>query len=182
MCEAKCLYLRLCKTLWSLKLTKYMLLWSYYEKAWAFVLNVIIQMMDGQMETCIWWHHQMETFSALLALCEGKFLVTGEFPSQRPVTQSFDVFFGLCLNKWLSKQWWGWWFETPSHSLWRHYNDVTEGQVVMSLTNFTVWFWFQFPLFLTCTIWLGNIPWDVILHIGHVTPLYGPVYPWYVTS
>ena len=48
--------------------------------------------------------------------------VTGEFPSQWPVTQSFDVFFDLCLNKCLSKQLWGWWFETPSDTLWRHYN------------------------------------------------------------
>ena len=28
----------------------------------------------------------------------------------------------LRLNKQLSKQWWGWWFETPSHPLWRHCN------------------------------------------------------------
>ena len=28
----------------------------------------------------------------------------------------------LCLNKRLSKQSWGWWFETPSRSLWRHRN------------------------------------------------------------
>ena len=35
----------------------------------------------------------METFSALLALCEGNSPVTGEFPSQRPVTRSFDAFF-----------------------------------------------------------------------------------------
>ena len=48
--------------------------------------------------------------------------ITGEFPSQRPVTQSFDVFFDLCLNKWLSKQSWGWWFEMPSRSLSRHCN------------------------------------------------------------
>ena len=41
-----------------------------------------------------WWRHQMETFSALLALSAG--------------------------NKLLSKQWWDWWFETPSHPLWRH--------------------------------------------------------------
>ena len=40
--------------------------------------------------------------------------------TQRPVTRSLDVFFDLRLNKRLSKQWWGWWFETPS----RHY-DVT---------------------------------------------------------
>ena len=65
----------------------------------------------------------MKTFSALLALCVGNSPVTGEFPSQRPVTQSFDVFFDLRLNKRLSKQSWGWWFETPSCSLWRHCND-----------------------------------------------------------
>ena len=46
----------------------------------------------------------METFSALLALCAGNPLVAGEFPAQRPVTQSFDVFFDLRLNKRLSKQ------------------------------------------------------------------------------
>ena len=37
----------------------------------------------------------METFSALLALCEGNPPITGGFPSQRPVTQSFDIFFDL---------------------------------------------------------------------------------------
>ena len=73
--------------------------------------------------TLSWWRHQMETLSALLALCAGNSPVTGEFPSQKPVTQSFDVFFHLCLNKRLSKQWWGWWFETPSRSLWCHCND-----------------------------------------------------------
>ena len=40
-----------------------------------------------------WWRHQMETFSALLALCVGNSPVTGEFPSQMPVTRSFDVLF-----------------------------------------------------------------------------------------
>ena len=51
-------------------------------------------------------------------LC-GEFTVPGEFPTPRPVTRSFDVFFDLRLNKWLSKQPWGWWFEMPSWSLWR---------------------------------------------------------------
>ena len=40
-----------------------------------------------------WWRHQMETVSALLALCAGNSSVIGEFPAQRPVTRSFDVFF-----------------------------------------------------------------------------------------
>ena len=42
-------------------------------------------------EIVSWWRHQMETFSALLALCAGNLPVTGESPSQRPVTRSFDV-------------------------------------------------------------------------------------------
>ena len=67
-----------------------------------------------------WWRHQMEIFSALLALCAGNSPVAGEIPAQRPVTQNFDVFFGLRLNKPLSKQSWGWWFETPSRPLWCH--------------------------------------------------------------
>ena len=42
-----------------------------------------------------WWHHQMEIFSALLAICAGNSLVIGEFPT---LTRSFDVFFDLGLN------------------------------------------------------------------------------------
>ena len=47
---------------------------------------------------------------------------TGEFPSQRPVTRSFDVYFYLCLNNQLSNKSWQRWFEMPSHSLWCHCN------------------------------------------------------------
>ena len=65
----------------------------------------------------------METFYALLAICAGNSPVTGEFPAQRPVTWSFDVFFDLRLNKRLSKQRWGWWFEMPWCPLWHHCND-----------------------------------------------------------
>ena len=67
-----------------------------------------------------WWRHQMETFSVLLA---GNSQVTGEFRAQRPVTRSFDVFFDVRLNIRLSKQWCGWWVDTPSHPLWRHCNE-----------------------------------------------------------
>ena len=73
-----------------------------------------------------WWGNLMETFSALLALFGENPPVTGGFPSQRPVTRSFDVFlyvFYLRLNKRLSKHSGRWWFETPSRSLWRHCND-----------------------------------------------------------
>ena len=77
----------------------------------------------GELISC--WRHQVETFSALLALCTGNSPVNGGLPSQRPVTRSFDVFFNLRLNKRLSKQSSHWWFETPSRSLWRHCNVRT---------------------------------------------------------
>ena len=78
----------------------------------------------GRWTIITWWRHQMEKFSALLALCAGNSPVSGEFPAQRPVTRSFDVFFDLRVNKRLSKHSWGWWFETQSRSLWRHRNDI----------------------------------------------------------
>ena len=73
---------------------------------------------------CPWWRHQMETFSALLAICAGNSPVPSEFSTQRPVTRSFDVFFELRLNKLLSKQSWGWWFETLSCPSWRYCNAM----------------------------------------------------------
>ena len=77
---------------------------------------------DGGGDADAWWRHQMETFSALLAICAGNSPVTGEFPTQRPMTRSFDVLLHLCLNTRFSNQSWGWWFETPSRSLLRHCN------------------------------------------------------------
>ena len=76
----------------------------------------------------------METFSAFLAICAGNSPV----PAQRPVTRSFDVFFDLRLNKRLSKQSWGWWFETLSCPLWRHLNaeEYRQGNR-MHLANMT---------------------------------------------
>ena len=48
------------------------------------------------------------------------------FPhSQRPVTRSFDIFFDLRLNKRLSRQSWGWWYETLSCPLWRQCNGLS---------------------------------------------------------
>ena len=66
----------------------------------------------------------METFSASLAICAGNSPVPGEFTTQRPVTRSFDVYFDLRPNKQLSKQSWGWLFETLSRPFWRHRNDT----------------------------------------------------------
>ena len=55
----------------------------------------------------------METFSALLAICAGNSPVNSPHKGQR---RGALIFFLICA---LSKQWWGWWFETPSCPLWR---------------------------------------------------------------
>ena len=73
-----------------------------------------------------WRRHQMETFSASLAICAGNSPVHGEFPSERPVARSFDVFLDLRPNIRLSKQSWGWWFDTPFSPLWRHCDGLPE--------------------------------------------------------
>ena len=81
--------------------------------------NIISDYSAMQSDNNAWWCHQIGTFSALLAICVWNSPVSSEFPSQRPVTWSFDVFY-LRLNKPLSKQSWGWWFETLSRPSWRH--------------------------------------------------------------
>ena len=50
----------------------------------------------------IWWRHQMETFSALLALCTGNSPITGKFHAKRPVTRSFGVFWCAWINGWVN--------------------------------------------------------------------------------
>ena len=74
-----------------------------------------------------WWRHQMETFFALLAPCAENSPVSSEFPAQRPVTRSFDVFFDLQLIKGLSKHSRGWWFDYRAH-----YDVIVMGMKVMN--------------------------------------------------
>ena len=78
----------------------------------------------------------MQTFSALLDICAGNSPVTGEFPAQRPVMRSFDVFFDMRLNKQLSKQSWGWWFEMLTCPLWRPSNVC---KIFQALQLIVIW-------------------------------------------
>ena len=104
-----------------------------------FFTTLISHGISVYYDDVIKWIH----FSALLALCAGNSPVIGEFPSQKPVTRSFDVFFDLSLNKRLSKQSCGWWFEMPSVSFWRHCNVIP----VWSNVNFII----------KATLFLGNL-------------------------
>ena len=84
-----------------------------------------------------WRRHQMEAISALLALCARNSPVTGEFPAQRPVTRSFNVFLDLRLNQQLSKQWILRCFKTPFRPLWRYCHEVKLGNDSLHLVSRT---------------------------------------------
>ena len=102
----------------------------------TYVQHVAVEMTHAIHSTSQWYMHGSHlllscgfmmtssngNFSALLGICAGNSPVTGEFPTQRSVTRSFDVLFDLRLNKRFSKQSWVWWFETPLRPLWRHCN------------------------------------------------------------
>ena len=104
-----------------------------------------------------WWRHQIETFSALLASCAGNSPVSGEFPAQRPVTRSFDIFFDLRLNKRLSKQSSGWWFETLSCPLWRQRNGHGNSKgKAEGISHLNILSWSHLPA-------LGNV--SAFLHL-----------------
>ena len=116
------------------------------------------------------------------------FRITGllcmEFPAQRPVTRSFDVFFDLRLNKWLSKQSWGWWFETLSCPLWCHSNAFLSFMqdypsaisviltVLSNLSKVGTW-WITTNHRLSL---IARFPW--ILLSGTVCDLWGPPGSW----
>ena len=116
-------------------------------------------------------------------LCE-EFTGPGEFHTQRPVTWSFDVFFDSRVNKRLSEQPWGWWFETRSWSLWRHCNGtdirrepsllqtMDPDNKVHGVNKGPIWWapcWPHEPCF------QGNlyIPWNILvsLYFGYISRL-----------
>ena len=91
--------------------------------------DCIFREIIGESPICMMTSSNGNIFHVTGPLC-GKF--TGEFPSQRPVTRSFDVFPDLCLNKRLSKQSRHRWFETPTRSLWRPCNGKTDSLFMLS--------------------------------------------------
>ena len=86
---------------------------------WYLTLYVPVPYLHFSLYACF---HMMtssngEIFRATSPL-RGEF--TDAFPAQRPVTLRIDISLDLRLNKRLSKQSWGWWFETTS----RHQMEI----------------------------------------------------------
>ena len=102
-------------------------------------------------------------------LC-GEFTGPGEFPAQRPVTRSFDIFFEQRVNKGLSKQSWGWWCETLSRPLWRHCSDTPgcNGACITSShicgVAFHIYIKLSWQLNYSCYLWYLFSSWMTNLH------------------
>ena len=117
----QCHYCDMCKTLlWSVEyvinksITNFHWLSNSIEVllvGWAAGIQIVLYLTP-------WWSWNGNIFHVTGPLC-------GEFTGHRwLVTRRSDVFFDLCLNKCLSKQSWGWWFEMPSPSLWHYCNVI----------------------------------------------------------
>ena len=124
----------------------FLCLWEVHRDAFGWSRSQMLSINPGRLQSHYQMRYPAETeylkspLFAMMAssngnivrvtghLC-GEFTAPGEFPSQRPVTRSFDNFFDLRLNKRLSKQSWDWWFEMPLRQLWRHCN----GEIVFSV-------------------------------------------------
>ena len=124
-------------------------MYNWYLSCFTYIVHVFlycsyitdIAHLSWVLSMCFtWWRHQMVTFSALLAICAGNSPVTGEFPTQRPVTRCFDVYFDLHPNRRLSKQSSDWWFETPSRPLWCHSNVFYIAHVLLIPFNYCSYF------------------------------------------
>ena len=91
-------------------------------------------------------------------LC-GEFTGPGEFPAQRPVTRGFD----LRLNKRLSKQSWGWWFETLSWPLWRHCNVDKFASQLSKYAYAVIWIKLLSVIILTTMyMYIYEVLWSII--------------------
>ena len=108
-------------------------------------IDLIVYIRLGLIPICSrgspWGRHQMVTFSALLALCAGNSPVTGEFPSQRPVTRSFEVFCAL-IKCWVNNR--------AAGDLRRHRAHY---DVIIMLDDKSAW----------CVYWIGTVKQQAII-------------------
>ena len=128
--------------------------------AWFTVEYILWILLTTYMKApdCMMTSSNGNIFRLTGPLC-GEFTGPGEFPSQRPVTRNFDVFFDLRLNKRLSKQSWGWWFETPSRPLWRHRNVIALLMNMVCLLSEALVISVRacHIVFALCLLWLRNV-------------------------
>ena len=99
------------------------------------------------------WNH----FPAFLALLVGTSAVPVNSPHKGQWRRT-DVFFDPCPRKYLSKQWWRWWFETASRSFWRYCN---EADVIYSNTRRSDTYYLNFVA-ISVEVCIGRPPWVLV--------------------
>ena len=109
----------------------------YWQRVELTVLADAWHSCDVTHEEVIKWRHFPRYWPFVRGIHRGPV----NSPHKWPVTRSFGVFFDLRLNKRLNKQSWGWWFETPSRSLWRHRNGNSNGSERLSQILAMVYPW-----------------------------------------
>ena len=91
-------------------------------------------LFTGEFSHSMWLEYHMMTSSN-----ENIFRVTGhlcgEFTAQGQWRGPLMLSFDLRLNKPLSKQSWGWWFETPLRPLWRHFYEHCQTRTLKQWTR-----------------------------------------------
>ena len=100
-------------------------------------------------------------------------------PAQRPVTRSFDIFFDLRLIKWLSKQSWGSWFDTPSRLLWRHRNDIMTWRTSATRVNIQLLYVFYYETLNFCDIPCYVIQTVIWNHPGNQRKFQENIFPYW---
>ena len=110
---------------------------------WEYHLQVSVWLLPSWSgESKVKIHLHMMTSSNGNIFVTG--LLCGEFTSHRWITRTkasgaeLWYFFDLRLNKRLSKQWRGWWCETPLRPSWRHCNVYCRLYLLMSASLMTV--------------------------------------------
>ena len=113
------------------------------QEAKSFIIfNFILYISRSQVYSCIYIHHdeviEWKYFPRYWPFVRGIHRSPVNYPHKGQCRGAL-MFFYLRLNKRLSKQSWGWWFETLSRPLWRHCNAF----FISQKSRFRGHAWFQ---------------------------------------
>ena len=156
-------------------------IYTTYDKLYRHLLtplNLSLHICDSSEQSCIIMMIMMTSSNGNIFRVTGH--LCGEFTGLRgiPSTKASDAelwcFFYMRPNKQLSKQSWGWWFETPLWSLWRHRNVAGTYGVISHWANTTWWPLQRISLAHTtsCTVWREIKTWALIQYKDVILPVW----------
>ena len=122
--------------------------WKFSLHCWPFVRGIHTMTRNAVLWWISWWTNNpiqcwwsetpwssCDTTVVMMTSSNGNiFRVPGEFPAQlEGQWRGALMLYLICIwiNGTRSKQWWGWWFETPSRPFWRHCNGIRNHSSVL---------------------------------------------------